>query len=141
MSKTFKTQRRVEFCETDAAGIVHFSALLCYIEQVEHAMLRSLGVSVVHDLGDGWHLSWPRVRVECDFQGVAKFEDVLDAELSVIRLGGKSVTYQVVLTNTGKPVATSKVIAVCCRVRAGEPLDSMPIPTELAEKLSLYQCD
>ncbi|MCG8653286.1 MAG: hypothetical protein MI861_25835, partial [Pirellulales bacterium] len=40
---TFSTKRRVEFRDTDAAGIVHFSAFFPMMEAAEHEMLRSLG--------------------------------------------------------------------------------------------------
>ena len=46
MSSAFLWERRVEFHETDAAGIAHFSSLLIFMEQAEHALLRSLGLSV-----------------------------------------------------------------------------------------------
>ena len=46
MSQVFKTERRVEFRDTDAAGIVHFSVFFAYMEQAEHEFLRSLGLSV-----------------------------------------------------------------------------------------------
>lgn len=36
----------MEFCETDSAGIAHFSSLAIYMEQAEHALFRSLGLSV-----------------------------------------------------------------------------------------------
>jgi len=42
----FHWVRRVEFCETDMAGIAHFSSFIIYMEQAEHAMLRALGTSV-----------------------------------------------------------------------------------------------
>lgn len=42
----FSFERRVEFCETDAAGIAHFSSLAIYMEQAEHALIRSVGISV-----------------------------------------------------------------------------------------------
>ncbi|MEL7264077.1 MAG: hypothetical protein AAFP69_04590, partial [Planctomycetota bacterium] len=42
----FSIQRRVEFRDTDAAGIVHFSAFFPFMETAEHAFLRSLGLSV-----------------------------------------------------------------------------------------------
>ena len=49
----FRVKRRVEFADTDMAGIVHFSAFFVYMEQAEHELLRSLGLSVVaHDTGD-----------------------------------------------------------------------------------------
>jgi len=42
MAYEFKLVRRVEFNETDAAGIVHFSNFFRYMESVEHAFFRSL---------------------------------------------------------------------------------------------------
>ncbi|GAB5402090.1 MAG: thioesterase family protein [Aureliella sp.] len=138
MAKVFTSNRRVEFCETDAAGIAHFSALMCYMEQAEHAMLRSLGTSVVQPLDDGWHLSWPRVHVGCDYQGVARFEDELEIDVQVAKLGNKSVTYVITIKNAGKAIATGRVVAVCCRVKVGQPLESTPIPAPLAEQLATF---
>ena len=36
----FRLQRRVQFYETDAAGIVHFSWFFRYLEEAEHALWR-----------------------------------------------------------------------------------------------------
>jgi YbgC/YbaW family acyl-CoA thioester hydrolase len=38
---------RVEFTDTDMAGIVHFSSFFRYMEVTEHAFFRSLGFSIV----------------------------------------------------------------------------------------------
>ena len=138
MSHPFSVARRVEFCETDAAGIAHFSSFLCYMEQAEHALLRHLGTSVTRDLGDGWHLSWPRVHVECDYRGSARFEDCLTIQVAVERLGDRSVTYAFDFTRDGQSLATGKLVAVCCKVRPGQPLESMAIPAELRSSLQKY---
>ena len=53
MASSFQTHRRVEFCETDMAGIVHFSNFYKWMEQAEHEFFRSLGLSIVHHLPDG----------------------------------------------------------------------------------------
>ena len=60
MAICLKTKRRIEFAETDMAGIAHFSSFFRYMEEVEHAYFRSLGISVVHQQDNG-QLSWPRV--------------------------------------------------------------------------------
>src|SRR5438876_10650892 len=92
MPTAFLTSRRVEFSDTDAAGIMHFAAFFRMMEQAEHDLLRSVGLSVVeHDL-EGT-LSWPRVSTKCDFSAAARFEDVLEIEVRVARLGERSVTY------------------------------------------------
>ena len=138
LPNTFQTQRRIEFCETDAAGIAHFSAFVCYMEQAEHAFWRSLGTSIVEDLGEGWHLSWPRVHVECDYRGTARFEQVLDVELNVVKLGEKSITYAFQFSNDQVLVAEGKIVAVCCRVKSGEALQSIPIPAKLRTLLEPF---
>ncbi len=53
MSEAYRTTRRVEFRDTDAAGIVHFSAFFFYMESVEHEFLRQLGLSVHATGGSG----------------------------------------------------------------------------------------
>jgi acyl-CoA thioester hydrolase len=139
MGEQFLTERRVEFCETDAAGIVHFASYLCYMEQAEHEFLRSLGLSVCEPQGEGWHLSWPRVHVECDFLGSAKFEDVLAIDVRVARLGGKSITYEFGFSRGIEPIAKGRVVAVCCNVKAGLALQSIPIPAKFIELLSRFR--
>lgn len=139
MSQVFSTHRRVEFCETDAAGIAHFSSFLCYMEQAEHQFLRSLGTSVINPLGDGWHLSWPRVHVECDYRGSARFEDDLRIALRVTKLGTKSVTYSFEFLLAERVIAQGQTVAVCCRVKHGEPLESIAIPAPLAAQLADYR--
>jgi acyl-CoA thioester hydrolase len=125
------TKRRVEFVETDAAGIVHFSAFFVYMEQAEHQLLRHLGLGVLlrDEQGD---ISWPRVSASCDFRGPARFEDEISIEVSVERVGEKSVTYAHRLTCDGREIATGRVTAVCCRFHHGRPPEPIPIPPQIA---------
>src|SRR5689334_19819650 len=46
MPTEFTVRHLVQFSETDMAGIVHFSNYFRWMEEVEHAFLRSLGMSV-----------------------------------------------------------------------------------------------
>jgi 4-hydroxybenzoyl-CoA thioesterase/acyl-CoA thioester hydrolase len=134
MSTAFVTTRRVEFSDTDAAGIMHFVAFFRMMEQAEHDLLRSVGLSVVIPDDQG-HLSWPRVSAACDFQSVAHFEDVLEIEVRIARLGEKSVTYNHTFRCGEQTLATGQVIAVCCRIRASAPPEAIPIPDHIASKL------
>ena len=86
MNQVFSIQRRVEFRDTDAAGIVHFSNFFVYMEQTEHAFLRSLGLGVVYEI-DGQHYSWPRVSTNCNYKNSIRFEDALNIRLRVQRIG------------------------------------------------------
>lgn len=134
----FSATRRVEFRDTDAAGIMHFASFFPLMESVEHEFLRSLGLSVMAK-DDSGPFSWPRVNAKCDFQGAVRFEDVLTVTLTISRLGSKSVTYQFDVRHDNRPVATGSMTAVCCRFSHGSgELQSMPIPTDIAEKLRPY---
>lgn len=81
MSYEYKTTRRVEFHETDMAGLMHFSNYFRYMETVEQAFLRSLGFSVFKS-GDP-PVSFPRVHAECDYKLPLQFEDEVEIHLLV----------------------------------------------------------
>src|SRR4029077_3296293 len=108
---SFSATRRVEFRDTDAAGIMHFASFFPLMESVEHEFLRHLGLSVMANDGSG-PVSWPRVNAQCDFRSAVKFEDVLTITLSVARLGSKSVTYQFDISHDNQPVAEGQMTAV-----------------------------
>ncbi len=135
MSTQFVYQRRVEFRDTDMAGIVHFSVFFAYMEEAEHAFLRSLGMSVVTII-DGQKISWPRVAAECNYRRAIRFEQILDIHLSIDRIGDKSIAYRFEFFESGQLVADGKVTAVCCKINHGHPPESITIPSVIREKLS-----
>ena len=137
MPTPFRTTRRVEFCDTDAAGIVHFSRFFIYMETAEHELLRSVGLSVMQAEGDS-HLSWPRVSANCNYTRPAKFEDLLTLEVSIARLGEKSVTFQHRFLLADQLLATGSMTNVCCRMTVGQPPQSLPIPAPIREKLAPF---
>jgi acyl-CoA thioester hydrolase len=137
MATAFVTTRRVEFSDTDAAGMMHFVAFFRMMEQAEHDLLRSVGLSVVMHDAEG-KISWPRVSAKCDFQAAARFEDLLQIEVRVTRIGERSVTYGHRFLRDGQPLASGEVTCVCCRIREGSPPESMAIPADFAEKLGAF---
>lgn len=134
MSTAFVTTRRVEFSDTDAAGIMHFAAFFRMMEQAEHDLLRSVGLSVVtHDAAG--QISWPRVHAHCDFESAARFEELLEIHVSIARLGNKSITFAHRFLRGGQQLASGEITSVCCRIREGQAPEPMPIPTWFADKL------
>lgn len=130
MTITFQTTRRVEFCETDMAGIVHFSQFALWMEQAEHEFLRSRGLSVVDYQADGSKISWPRLMCACEFHAPVRFEDEVTVKLELTRVGEKSLTYESSFLVNESHVASGMMKTVCCCVMPGEPLQSIPIPLE-----------
>jgi len=133
---SFRQTRRVEFAETDMAGIVHFTNFFRYMEETEHAFLRSLGLSVVmHD--EQGELGWPRVAVACDYRLPIRYEDVIEIELRVAALGERSVTYHFVIQRQGRTVADGRMTAVCCRLGDGPPR-SIPHLARFRDQVEVY---
>lgn len=127
-------RRRVEFYDTDMAGIMHFTAFFRLMEAAEHEFLRARGLSIVSEDPQG-QISWPRVAASCEFREAARFEDKLDVEVRIAELGEKSVTYQFAVTRDGRPLAEGRMTSVCCRIVLGSRPKSIPIPDEMREKL------
>jgi YbgC/YbaW family acyl-CoA thioester hydrolase len=124
---SFRTTRRIEFADTDMAGIVHFANFFRFMEAAEVEFLRSRGLSVSMTW-EGEHIGFPRVSASCDYRKPAYFEDVLEILVRVARLGRKSVTYAFEFRKDGDVIAEGKVSSVCCRVGTGAGLAAIEIP-------------
>lgn len=134
MSCTFKTTRRVEFHETDMAGIVHFSNFYKYMEQAEHEYFRSLGLTIVDTQDDGSVVGWPRVSAQCSFESPVFYGDELEIQLFVERVGVKSLTIKYEFWRDETKIAKGKMKTVCCHFTRGEPMKSIEIPKSILKK-------
>lgn len=136
----FRATRRVEFSETDLAGIVHFSNFFRYMETVEHAFWRSLGSSIIMTQFDP-PLGMPRVHASCDYRRPARFEDLLEMRLLVMEKRTRSLSYQIRFyrVEPGPPeeLARGKLTVVCVRRTATGALESVPLPTALADQIQV----
>lgn len=132
---TFTTTRRVEFGDTDMAGIMHFANFFRFMESAETDFLHSVGLSVSWRR-DGVKWGFPRVSVGCDFQKPARFEDVLTIAVTVERVGERSVSYRFDFSNpAGEPIAVGRITAVFCRSDAPGHLESVEMPADIRAKL------
>ena len=136
MHSEFHTTRRVEFSDTDMAGIVHFSRFFVFMEAAEHAFLRSLETSVSAEW-EGNKIGWPRLEATCTYLSPAVFEDVLDIYLKVIRKGTKSLTYRFDFFRGETAIASGKLSTVCCICNPGEKIRSIPIPDFIADQIQV----
>ncbi len=133
MRAEFSMTRRVQFAETDMAGVLHFSNYFRYMEEIEHAFWRSLDLSVHMRDGDP-HLSWPRVSASCEYSAPLHFEDELEMKLRVIKVGDKSLHYEVDFRRGGQRVAVGKIAAVCCETKPGS-FAAKKIPESIRKRL------
>ena len=86
----YRFRRRVNFYETDAAGLVHFSCYFRYMEEAEHALWREAGLSI-HPLGA--EIGFPRVSTSFEFHSALRFEQEFDVHLRVTAMTKKSIRY------------------------------------------------
>ena len=73
MAALFRTTRRVEFADTDMAGIVHFANFFRFMESAEVEFLRTRGLSVALTW-EGEKIGFPRVSASCDYFHPARFD-------------------------------------------------------------------
>jgi len=136
MSTAFHTTRRVEFGETDMAGIVHFSNFFRYMEAAETAFLRARGLSVSLQW-QGESVGFPRVSVACDYLKPAKFEDLLDIFVTLEKIGRKSLTFAFDFKRGDEVLAQGRITSVFCRKLGDQGMESLEIPDELRRILEV----
>jgi len=124
MAITYHTRRRVEFVDTDMAGILHFSTYYRWMESVEHEFFRSHD-EAVHGQGEGGMFGYARVSAEASFSAPMRYPEEVEAELTVEELKRSSVTYSFVFRRAvgGEEVARGRMTTV--HVGCGEGETSM----------------
>ena len=152
----FRCRRIVEFRDTDAAGIAHFSAFFFWMESAEHEFLRELGIRVVDNapedeealrrelasyegIGSELEVSWPRVSVSADYKAAVRFGDTLDVFIAVAERGSSSITYRFRFENSGNLVAIGTVVVVRCLMRHGMKPLPVKIPAGISERMLAHQ--
>ena len=122
MASEFVYTRRVEFADTDTANLIHFTALLKFMEEAEHALYRSFGL-----VGFRWSedsvFGMPRVSVSCDYLGAVRYGDEVEVRLRVREVRRKAIRYSAEFTvdrsGEGEVVARSDWTVVCARREHG----------------------
>ena len=134
----FTWERRVEFAETDAAGICHFSSFFIFMEQAEHALFRHCGMSIFpqsHSNPRDVILTWPRVQCSCEYRAPALFEETLHIDVYIERIGTKSMSYRHVIRRSDQVLAVGTLVAVCCSVDpVTHAIASCEIPEDIRKK-------
>ena len=104
----------MQFPEIDRAGVLYFGNYYRFKEEGEHAFWRSMGVSVVTEV-DGREIDWPRVRTSCEYYSPTLFEDEIELALRVMKVGSRSVGFQVEFTCKARRIALGRMTVVFVR--------------------------
>ena len=139
MPHEYRHRLTVAFADTDMAGIVHFSNFFKYMEETEHAFLRSLGISVHTPTSEGL-LSFPRVQAACQFTKPLRFEDEVQVQLFVREKKNKSIAFDFAIHNLSaddpEPAAIGSLTVVCTlRSERDNRMRAVAIPPEMSSRI------
>jgi YbgC/YbaW family acyl-CoA thioester hydrolase len=129
-------RRRVQFPETDASGIVHFTNFFKYVEEAEHSMWRAAGQSIAQPQTG---IGWPRVAASFEFRKPLRFEDEFDVHIRVAEKTRKTIRYSAELRKDGEVHATGSLTIICVVRRPGEPVRARDIPPEIDALFSVAE--
>jgi YbgC/YbaW family acyl-CoA thioester hydrolase len=92
-SPSASTDHWVEFSETDAAGLVHFSNFFRFMEKAERVLFANAGIplfsSEANSIG-----GFPRVQASCQYRRPAAFGDHLQSQLWLEQLRASALHYR-----------------------------------------------
>jgi acyl-CoA thioester hydrolase len=128
----FRYARRVQFADTDLAGIVHFSWLFRYMEEAEHAAWRAAGLSIA---GKDSGLGWPRVAVSFEFHQPLHFEDEVEIVVRLADVGSRSLQYEHTVRRGDVLIGTGRMKTVCVRTADDGKMRSTEIPADIVARL------
>jgi acyl-CoA thioester hydrolase len=131
---SFKTILRVTWADTDAAQVVHYSNYFRFFERAEEEFYAHLGFSFINIAAMG--LWFPRVEAFCQYKKPARFDDLIEVELTIEELKEKSIKYDFRVSNKSADLLAKGYVVIVVADKQTEK--AVPIPKEVVEKLKPY---
>ena len=152
----FRYARRVQFAETDLAGMVHFANFFRYMEEAEHALWRAAGLSIdgrAPAVAPGGRFGeaspklarepeasrgaykWPRVSAAFDFKRPLRFEDEFEVHVGIATVTTRSIHYNHTVMRGDLTVGVGTVTTACVQLGADHTLKAAEIPAEILDRL------
>jgi acyl-CoA thioester hydrolase len=134
--KKFTIEERVRWGDVDAARIIFYGAYIRFFEIAETELFREVDLHY-GTMFDELKIWLPRVHLECDFRRAARLDDLLEVSVYVGRFGTKSMRLNFEVRRKGieELVATAHFVLAAVNQ---ETFETVPVPTELREKLAPY---
>jgi acyl-CoA thioester hydrolase len=134
MSRAFTMQIRVRYGECDPQGVVFNANYLGYFDLIlTEAWREAIGPynDMIEDHGTDLVVAEASVR----FLGPAGFDDLIDAEWRIARLGTTAMTTRIELSTSGQPVVEGEMRHVFIDP---ETKQKKPMPEEIRTALEPY---
>lgn len=110
-------KHQVQFCETDMAGIVHFSNFFKWMEAAELAFFEHNHIPLIHSSPEG-STTWPRVHASCDYKQPITFRDTIEINISLKEVSTHALHFEIHFLkinpdHSKTQVAQGKMVTVC----------------------------
>lgn len=133
----FSYSRRVNFAETDAAGIAHFSNFPRWVEEAELAFWRERGF-VLPKLAEGCLEGFPKVSFSIRHRSPVRFGDLLEVALTPACPSASAIEWAFRIRREGALCASGTMVVVFA---SGNPLlgelRSRTLPVEMEKLLRI----
>ncbi len=124
---------RVGYADTDQGGIAHHSVYVRWMEEARVAYLREAGVNfaqIEHELG----ISVVVVDLSLHYRAPAHFDEVLQVETRIEKLGHASIMFRYRITCEERELCTATIKLACIDLSKKRP---RPFPPEFSEPLQV----
>jgi acyl-CoA thioester hydrolase len=132
----FNFPLKVRYADTDAQGHVFFGNYFTFMDEAAGGYLRGIGFSwnKLSELG----LDIFYVDASCQFKGSASFDDMLEIDARMERIGNASFTIECAIyqQDSGKLIAKGQITAVVVNPATRQP---QRVPDELRQAVASYE--
>jgi 4-hydroxybenzoyl-CoA thioesterase len=133
--RVFRFSQPVRFADIDHAGIVYYPRFFHYFHLAFEELWRQrIGPAAYSQIIDKDRVGFPAVRAECDFKQPLKFGDTADIEVTVPRLGTKSITFRYRIFRSGDHALCAEGQVVCAVVDLARFV-AVAIPDQVSQML------
>jgi 4-hydroxybenzoyl-CoA thioesterase len=131
----------VRFADVDHAGIVYYPRFFHFFHLAFEELWRArIGPRAYSELLDKDRVGFPSVRAECEFHAPLRFGDTAEIEVTVARLGSRSITFRYRIYRSAEPDARPRTLSaeglVVCAVVDLAKFVAIAVPDRVTQMLA-----
>ncbi len=125
----------VRFADVDHAGIVYYPRFFHFFHLAFEELWRErMGPRAYVELLDRDHVGFPAVKAECSFEAPLRFGDDAEIQLTIARLGTKSITFRYRIFRAAPREKCAEGSVVCAVVDLAKFV-AVPVPERVTQML------
>jgi 4-hydroxybenzoyl-CoA thioesterase len=125
----------VRFADIDHAGLVYFPRFFHYFHVAFEELWRArIGPAAYSELVDRDRIGFPAVRAECEFKAPLRFGDTAEIDVTIPRLGTRSITFRYVVQRAEGHVLCATGTVTCAVVDLAKFV-AVPVPERVRDML------